>query len=40
MNEDDRRKAELAEWRKVKWGLFGTSSTVLLDILMHLLKIK
>ena len=39
-DEDDRRKAELAEWRKVKWGLFGTSSTVLLDILMHLLKIK
>ena len=34
----DAKKAELAEWRKVKWGLIGTTGTVLLDILMHLVK--
>jgi hypothetical protein len=34
----DAKKAELAEWRKVKWGLVGTTGTVLVDILMHLVK--
>ena len=34
----DAKKAELAEWRKVKWGMVGTAGTVLLDILMHLIK--